>query len=190
MLELCLSGRDVELTSLTSLATGFRRHFPSVTVAHWAPGEKRTKSTENRVRLNITRQCMSTPYKVCPRRGITLSMWLSEGISRYAGISQNAYIVLCGLLGMSQWSVLNSNPLLRPYDFIHPPASDCLFVRPRGIEDFALLLEDPQICGGCVDFYHCLGADAEIIALLDALAGLRRAQRETDRALGPGSDSN
>ena len=183
MVELCLSGRDVEFTSLTSLASGFRRHYPTVTVARRAPNAKPTKTNGRWVRLNITRQCMSAPYKVCPLRGVTLSMWQSEGISRYAGISQNAYLVLCGLLGISQWSVLNANPLFRPYDLIHPPDSNCLFVQPGGIENFALLLEDPQICAGCVDFYHCLGADGEVIALLDTLAGLRRARQDRNRVL-------
>lgn len=188
MVAVCLSGRDVELTRLTSLASGFRRHYRTVTVARRVPDAEPTKNNENLVRLNITRQCMSTPYQVCPLRGVTLSMWQSEGISRYAGISQNAYMVLCGLLGMSQWSVLNTNPLLRPYDLIHPRNANCLFAQPGGIENFALLLENPQICGGCVDFYHCLGADGEVIALQDTLAGLRRAQQDTNRALGPGSD--
>ena len=188
MLEVCLSGEDIELTSLTALASGFRRHYRRVSVAGPGRSAKRTKNSENRVRLDITRQCMSAPYKVCPLRGVTLSMWQSEGISRYAGISQNAYMVLCGLLGLSQWSVLNANPLLRPYDFGHPPDSNCLFVQPHGIENFALLLEDPQICRGCVDFYHCLGADLEVVALLDALARLRRVPQDTNRILGRGSD--
>ena len=190
MVEVCLSGRDIELTSLTALASGFRRHYRTVTVTRRALSTKPTRNNENRVRLDITPQCMPAPYKVCPLRGVTLSTWQSEGISRYAGISQNAYMVLCGLLGISQWSVLNTNPLLRPYDFGHPPDSNCLFVQPHGIENFALLLEDPQICRGCVDFYHCLGADAEIVALLDALARLRRAPRDTNRTLRPASDIN
>ena len=107
-------------------------------------------------------------------RGVTLSMWQSEGICEYAGISQSAYLTLCGLLGISQWSALNSNPLLRPEDLLHPPEANCLFATQRGIEYFALLLEDPRVCPGCVDFYHCLGADSEVVVLLDALGTLRR----------------
>ena len=108
--------------------------------------------------------------------------------ARYAGISQSAYLILCGLLGISQWSVLNLNPLLRPEDLMHPQASNCLFVRPDGIQNFALLLEEPRVCRGCVDFYHCLGADSEVIALLDILAVLDRASDDSNRALGPRSD--
>ncbi len=185
MVELRLSSSDVDVASLTAVAKGLGRYFPSVAVANNEYHSTPEKINKNSIRLNITRQIMTAPYTVCTRRGVTLSMWQSEGISRYAGISQNTYLVLCGLLGISQWSVLNSNPLMRPEDLMHPQASRCLFVRPDGIQNFALFLEEPRVCQGCVDFYHCLGADSEVTALLDALAAIERAPDNSRRALGP-----
>lgn len=185
MVELRLSSSDVDVASLTAIAKGFRRYFPSVAVASKEYYPTPEKNNKNGLNLNITRQIMPAPYTVCKRRGVTLSMWQSEGICRYAGISQNAYLILCGLLGMSQWSVLNLNPLLRLEDLMHPKESKCLFVRPDGIQGFALFLEEPRVCRGCVDFYHCLGADREVIALLDTLAAIDRASDDSNRALGP-----
>lgn len=188
MVEVRLSSSDVDAASLTAVAKGLRRYFPSVALANNEYHSTPERIDKNSIRLNITRQFMTAPYKVSTRLGVTLSMWQSEGICRYAGISQNAYLILCALLGISQWSVLNSNPLLRLEDLMHPQASNCLFVRPDGIQNFALFLEKPRVCRGCVDFYHCLGADREVIALLDTLATLDRASDDSNRALGPRSD--
>lgn len=187
MVEVRLSSSDVDVASLAAIAKGFRKYFPSVAVADKEDHRSQEKTIKNVTRLNITRQIMAAPYTVCTQRGVTLSMWQSEGISRYAGISQNAYLTLCGLLGISQWSALNANPLLRPEDLMHPQASKCLFVRPDGIQSFALFLEEPRICRGCVDFYHCLGADTELTALLDALAAIDRASSDSNSFLRPKS---
>ena len=174
MVEVRLSAFDADLADLEIVAKEFERYFPSVAIYEATPGMELVPAHERSLHLRITRSQMSAPYRVSAERGVTLSLWQSTGICRYAGISRSTYLTLCGLLGISQWSALDSNPLLRPEDLLHPPKANCLFATPGDIESFALLLEDPWICPGCVDFYHCLGADREVVALLDALGKLRR----------------
>lgn len=173
MVEVQLSAFDSKLTDLGKVAEEFKRYLPSVAISEVQRGANSLRAHGTPLHLKITHQHMPAPYEVSIERGVTLSMWQSEGICGYAGISQSDYLTLCGLLGISQWSALNLNPLLRPEDLLHPPEANCLFATQRGIEYFALLLEDPCVCPGCVDFYHCLGADGEVVALLDVVETLR-----------------
>ena len=116
---------------------------------------------------------MPAPFTVSQDEGVTVSMWQSKGICHYARIAESSYAALCSLLGLSQWHVLNANPLLKLEDLIHPPSQHCLFVKPDPFHDYALILEDPFVCRGCMDFYHCLGADTELLAVIDTLSSIR-----------------
>ncbi len=173
MVEVQTSDFDAIRTDWGTVAQQFKRYLPSMAFSKRARGEISFRGHKSPMYLQVTRNHMETPYKVSTERGVTLSMWQCEGICAYAGISQSAYLTLLGLLGISQWSALKSNPLLEPEDLIHPAGAKCLFATQEGIENFALQLEDPSVCPGCIDFYHCRGADIEVIALREAIGTLQ-----------------
>jgi hypothetical protein len=108
--------------------------------------------------------------------GVAVSTWQSEGITRYAGIDRTNYFLLCGALGLLQYRALALNPLLQPDDFLHDSDNGCLFSTRPLKQEYALLLERPHICPGCVQFFDCLGCEPEVGALLDVLEFIRGAQ--------------
>lgn len=126
-------------------------------------------------RLHLTGERLPEPFRVWPDRGVVVSMWDSEAICAYTGIQLDRYLLITSLLALSQWRVLRRNPLLRIEDLRHPAGIRCIFAEPASVQDFALLLDPPVICPGCADFYHCLGADSELIALREVLEEARRA---------------
>ncbi|HPJ99149.1 MAG TPA: hypothetical protein PKW60_06655 [Candidatus Hydrogenedentes bacterium] len=108
--------------------------------------------------------------------GVAVSAWQSEGIARYAGIDRTAYFLLCGALGLLQYRALALNPLLQPDDFLHGADCGCLFSTCHAKHEYALLLEQPRICGGCVQFFDCLGCEPEVGALLDVIGFIHNSQ--------------
>jgi hypothetical protein len=110
------------------------------------------------------------PFLVHPRGGVVVSTWDSGGVCRYTGIELGDYLLITSLLALSQWRALQRNPLLRIEDLQHPQEVRCVFAGPHSVQDFALLLDPPIVCGGCTDFYHCLGADSELITLRQVIA--------------------
>jgi hypothetical protein len=128
-------------------------------------------------RLTVTSDSGPRLFSVDRERGVFVSTHQSEGICRYAGIERSAYFRLCALLGRVQWRALELNPLLVEEDFSHQVPSRCLFAPQQYKEDYALVLEDPQVCHGCMEFYHCLAAEAEILALQTMLSEIRAARR-------------
>ncbi len=120
-------------------------------------------------RLHLTSERLPEPFRVWPDRGVVVSTWDSEAICAYTGIRLDRYVLIASLLALSQWRVLRRNPLLWLDDLRHPPGVRCVFTEPPSVQDFALLLDPPVICPGCVDFYHCLGADSELIALREVI---------------------
>jgi len=109
-------------------------------------------------------------YLASRARGVQISTWQSAGISGYAGLEPLSYLVICGLLGLAEWRCLIGNPLLIEEDFNHSQPSDCLFSSRPSKPEYAQLFEQPHICGSCFDFYCCLGAENEILALNAFLA--------------------
>ncbi len=106
------------------------------------------------------------------RDGITVSSGQSAGISRYAGIEHERFLLICTLLGLTAWRTLSLNPDLILEDLQHPESNACLFAPRAHRQDYALLFDrfdQPAICPGCIDFYRCLGVELEIDALLTVL---------------------
>jgi len=120
--------------------------------------------------LHLTPERLPEPFRVRPDQGVIVSTWDSEAICAYTGIQWDRYVLIASLLALSQWRVLRGNPLLRLEDLRHPAGVRCIFAEQPSVQDFALLLDPPVICPGCVDFYHCLGADTELIALREVVA--------------------
>lgn len=112
-------------------------------------------------------------FMVNPFSGVTISTDQAEGIAHFAGISVLQYLRVCAALGLVQWRALEQNDLLVAEDFIHSMPSDCLFVARARKPDYAFAFERPCICHGCFEFYHCLGADREIVFVTQVLQLLR-----------------
>jgi len=108
--------------------------------------------------------------------GVAVSAWQSEGIAQYAGMDRVSYFLLCGALGLLQYRTLALNPLLRPDDFLHASKDGCLFSTGCPKQEYALMMEHPHICAGCVQFFDCLGCEPEVGALLDVLDFVRNGQ--------------
>ena len=107
--------------------------------------------------------------------GVRISTCQREGICTYTGLDRGAYLLLCALVGTTQWRTLAMNPLLIPEDFHHGAVCKCLFSHQICREDFALVLEEPEVCSNCIAFYRCLGAERDVDSLLGFLNSFRTA---------------
>lgn len=125
-----------------------------------------------RVPLTIRHEPLHGLFVTSRSDGVEISTDQSLGRCQYAGLEIQEYLLLCALLGLTQWSVLEGNPLIQPEDFSHSSEARCLFAALDVLEDYALLLESPWVCPGCTQFYHCLGADSEFQVLRDLLGRL------------------
>jgi len=134
-------------------------------------------------RLLLTERRLPEPFRVYPDRGVVVSTWDSAGVCQYTGIAIDNYLLIAGLLALSQWRVLWRNRLLQLDDLHHPKDVRCVFAGPHSVQEFALLLDPPVICPGCVDFYHCLGADSELIALRNVIAEISISSAPADRLI-------
>ncbi len=130
-------------------------------------------------RLHLTARRLPEPFRIYPDRGVVVSTWDSDAICAYTGLQLDQYVLISSLLALSKWRVLRRNPLLRAEDLYHPADVRCVFAEPPSVQDFALLLDPPVVCRGCVDFYHCLGADSELIALREVIAEAISGRTET-----------
>lgn len=93
----------------------------------------------------------------------------------YTGLDNGTFLLLCTLLGTTQWRTLALNPLLIAEDFHHGPPCPCLFSHQSCKEDFALVLEEPEVCRSCLAFYRCLGAERDVATLTGYLNSFRTA---------------
>ena len=136
--------------------------------------------------FHFTEERITGLFRVDRDHGVFISTWQSRGIALYAGFSLDTYFLICALLGAAQWRVLESNPLLVSEDLIHSGDSRCLFTAQSCKQDYALLLEKPYVCRGCFEFFRCLGADSEMLALKRVLEERAAAQtvpgRSADRS--------
>ena len=133
-----------------------------------------TISAPNAVPVLFERRAAGAPVRLEPGEGLHVSTWQSEGICAYTGLSRDAYLLLFTIIGLTQWQALRRNPALLPEDLINTEYGNCLFARPLFIEEYALLLEYPRICGYCHAFYASLCTEPEIEALEAAVAVARR----------------
>lgn len=102
-------------------------------------------------------------------QGVVISTQESQGIAGYLGLPRGTYLLLCSILGLTQWRTLALNPLIEPEDFAHSEPSYCVFAAQPTLQHYALSFEKRYICPTCRDFFHCLGAEGELLALQDLL---------------------
>ena len=119
-------------------------------------------------RVWLTDTPLGAPYEVGADRSIRVSSRDSDRISRYARSEEGAYLLLCAMLALPQWRALSECGQMIPEDFIHPEGSDCLFSRCAD-GGFPLLLDEPTVCPECVQFYLALGAEQEVVELLNVV---------------------
>ena len=122
----------------------------------------------------LTHEKFEAPFLALRDGPIRISTWQADEIAAYAGITTHEYWVICAMLGLVQWRTLQLNSLLIPEDFIHECTIHCLYGAYEERSQFSLLLEQGRVCRGCRDFYHCLGADRELLALIQTLGALLR----------------
>jgi len=161
MIDVCLTASIRGQQSQERIASALRQRIAKLS---------RALNRGNEARLLLTERCLPEPFRVYPDRGVVVSTWESAGVCRYTGLAVDNYLLIASLLALSQWRVLWRNRLLQLDDLHHPKGVRCVFAGPHSVQEFALLLDPPEICRGCVDFYHCLGADSELIALRNVIA--------------------
>lgn len=131
--------------------------------------------------LRLTHARIRGLFVLSPFGGLTVSTDQADGIAHFAGIAPHRYLQVCAALGLTQWRTLDLNPMLVAEDLVHTEPGDCLFARRAFKSDYALAFERPSVCFGCIEFYHCLGADREVATAVELVrtlhapaAGVRR----------------
>lgn len=178
MIDVCIRTEILDSQRLARLGGRLQKQF-RFTTGPWSTPHP--ASPESTVSLYITDRPSHALFLVVKDRGVVVSTWRSVGICHYAHVDPDCYLITCALLGLIQWRALALNPLLRIDDFMHETPSTCLFTPVEVKQEAALLLDDPIICPGCRDFYHCLGVDSELFALYRTLEYIesKRPARET-----------
>lgn len=110
------------------------------------------------------------PFSIVDRRAISVCAYQAEGISAYAGMLPADYLLLLGLLGLTQLRAIRESSVIRYEDMLHPVGLTCLYSELDVMGEQALLLEEPTICPGCREFYSMLGARSELQAVDTLLA--------------------
>ena len=113
-------------------------------------------------------------FNVSRAVGIQVFTDQADALSLYTGLSVVTYCLFGAVLGLAQWRALMSNAILIEEDFRHGLPSRCVFATQPQKCDYALVLENPSICFGCIEFYRCLGAEPEIITAQRLLKSIRQ----------------
>ena len=159
---------------------------PQSPIAKWAQSLqnrfqlKARPCTPQDIRLQYTADYTEAPWRLHPAQNlVVVSSWRCSEMARYAGRTTRDYLLLTGMLALTQFRTLALNPHLTPVDFIYRCDESCLFVHEpgRALERFLLATDHLRICCGCANFYHCLGVDSEWVALNSVLDAFR--QRRT-----------
>ena len=104
---------------------------------------------------------------------VRVSRWQASGLAEYTNMAEHEFILLCALLGLVQRSALEHSDFLIEEDCWHATPIDCLFSHVERKQDYARLLENPQICEGCLKFYSDFGVYHELVALQQLVGRLK-----------------
>ena len=162
MIEVYLTGPEEDIRRLAFLGNQYQSRFRFSNV-----------SRRDAACVTVTGLCNTTPFLASNVHGVFIFTYQSEEICRYVGIERDVYLLICCLLGLAQWRVLQLNPLMVWEDFIvceTPPR--CLYAARTTMEEYALAFERPFICAPCLEFFRCLGAEPETLALQEVLGRL------------------
>ena len=159
MIEVHLTGPEEDIRRLAFLGNEYQSRFRFSNIPR-----------QDAVCVTVTGLCNTTPFLASIVNGVFVFTHLSEEICGYTGIDRDMYLLICCLLGLVQWRVLQLNPLMVWEDFVvceTPPL--CLYAERNAMEDYALAFERPFVCTPCLEFLRCLGAEPETLALQEVL---------------------
>jgi hypothetical protein len=156
VVDTCESFDLLEFLELAG-ATQSRYHF----VQHAGPGA---------IPLIITQDHGPELFRIHMEEGVYVSTLQLEGISNYVGLSLEECLLVCSMLGLTNWRTLVQNPLMVDVDLYHEAKATCLFAPRDTKPEFAILFESLRLCPGCAQFYHFLSLESELLALRDVLA--------------------
>ena len=158
MIDVSVQGEAIQAIALRRRSHGLQARFRFVD----AP-------SDGVVPLRFTARAMRRPFRADRGIGVTVTTAHSDGIAHYLGMHPETYLLMCGLLGLTQWRALELNPLLCADDLGHRAPAACVFATHAEPEQYVLAFEHRHICPGCVDFFHWLGADIEVRTVRTAL---------------------
>ena len=160
MIDVHLTGSEEDIRRLAFLGNQYQSRFRFSDI-----------SRRDAACVTVTGMCNTTPFLASNVHGVFIFTHQSEEISRYAGIDRDVYLLICCVLGLIQWRVLQLNPLMVSEDFVvceEPPL--CLYAARSSLRDYALAFERPFVCTSCLEFFRCLGAEPETLALQEVLS--------------------
>ena len=135
------------------------------------------------VRVRLRRTVRGRLLLVTREDGVVVSLDQSEGISAYAGIPRPLYLLICVVLGLAYWRVLEMNPLLIWEDLFVREDPECLCASRGTVQEYALAFERPWICPACLEFFRCTGIEPETAALQEVLAHATSVQQRDKAAI-------
>ncbi|MEX2015938.1 MAG: hypothetical protein WD873_04805 [Candidatus Hydrogenedentales bacterium] len=131
-----------------------------------------TAAAPGSIRVRYSDRYEDAPWRLYPSENlVVVSSWRSDQLARFAGRQTREYLLLTGVLALTQFRTLILNPLLKPVDFIHRCEKPCLFAHEpeQPLERFLLAADRLEVCHGCGQFYCCLGAEPEWVAVRQVL---------------------
>jgi hypothetical protein len=156
MLNVFVRGRIGDLTALQSASVKRQYAFHFLGYA-----------TTGAIKLQFVESPDVPAFHANREEGVKISVFRSDEISGYIGVSRGDYLLLLSMLGLVQYHALVRNPLFREEDFLHGEPGNCLFSYRATLTEYIQLLEKPEICPYCKHFYGAL-CDTGILAALDA----------------------
>jgi len=166
MIEVSVSGPAEEIAQLKALGNKSQARFRFT-----------LQLNAGAVPLELRQKLRSGLLNVSRHRGVLVSLDQSEGISHYAGIPRDLYVLCCSVLGLVYWRVLALNPLLVWEDLLVREGPECLCAARTTLQEYALAFERPWVCPACLEFFRCTGAEFETAALQEVLSLLTAAQK-------------
>lgn len=164
MIDAYLSGPGEEALQLEALGNKLQERFRFIVQPR--PGAAPVQ----------LRQSLPGLLHVSRHQGVLVSLDQSEGISLYAGIPRQLYVLSCVMLGLLYWRVLVLNPLLVWEDMFVREAPECLCAARATLQEYALAFERPWVCPSCLEFFRCVGVEPETAALQEVLSHLIQTQ--------------
>ena len=159
MIDVCLTGPAEDVAQLEALGNKIQGRF-----------RFSVEPKPGAARVQLRRTLRGGLLSVTRPEGVVVSLDQSEGISVYAGIPRSLYVLICVVLGLVYWRVLELNPLLIWEDLFVREAPECLCASRATVQEYALAFEHPWICPACLEFLRCTGVEPETAALQDVLA--------------------
>ena len=133
-----------------------------------------TQPIPGAIPLHLTPIGDRAPYAAHPITGVRVSTAQSQGISTYARIPRQDYLLVTAMLGITQYLALLRNSFLIPEDLLRQTPCRCLFKPTLFIEDFASAFDNPHLCRQCAMFYEALCHPEEIQALLATIQRIQK----------------